>query len=113
MATPPEFGRNKHQALLHESRATVDRLLGTLAEMVDEIDGQMRQSRPRLEGVAVLVARATKQGTKAAALLSETNELVVGMRAKRSDVDDLQDQLNELRALLSGALVRMEVNGDG
>lgn len=102
MATPAEIGKNKHRGLVEDARGGVGRLTRTLAEMVEELDGQRRQARPRLEVMAVLTARAVKQAVTVDGLLGEMQELVAGMRASRSEIDTLHEEMASLRALVMG-----------
>ena len=102
MATPAEVGKNKHRALIEDARAGSERLMRTLAGAIEELERQHRQARPRLDGLAVMTAQAVKQARAVDGLLGEMGELVAGMRATRSEVEDLQEQLEALRVVVAG-----------
>lgn len=102
MATPAEIGKNRHRALIEDARAGALRLRSTLGAAVEELDGQHRQARPRLDGLAVLVAQAVRQAVAVEGYLAEMQELVAGMRASRNEVEELQESVAALRALVAG-----------
>src|SRR5690606_15932948 len=106
MATPAEIGKNKHRALIEDARAGSERLMRTLAELIEELERQHRQARPRLDGLAVMTAQAVRQARALDGLLGEMQELVAGMRATRSEVEDLQEQVEALRAMVIGLAER-------
>jgi ABC-type transporter Mla subunit MlaD len=106
MATPAEVGKNKHRALIEDGRAGMERVMRTLAEMIEEIDTQHRQARPRLDGLAVLAARAVRQAVTVDGLLAEMQDLVAGMRATRTEVEELQEEVAALRAMVAGLVER-------
>jgi ABC-type transporter Mla subunit MlaD len=106
MTTPAEVGKNKHRALIEDARAGSMRLRGTLGELVEELDGQHRQARPRLEGMAVLVAQAVRQAVAVEGYLVGMQELVAGTRASRGEVGDLAEEVEALRALVAGLMER-------
>ena len=82
MATQPEWGKNRHNRLLEDGQALAGRHMRTLGQMVDEVGVQVTQSRPRLDKVATLLAKATKEGARMEALLAELQSLVAGMKAR-------------------------------
>ena len=102
MATPAEVGKNKHKGLIEDARAGSERLMRTLAEVIEELERQHRQARPRLDGLAVMTAQAVRQARALDGLLGEMQELVAGMRATRSEVEDLQEQVEALRVMVVG-----------
>ena len=102
MATPAEIGKNKHKAMIEDARGGSERLMRSLAGMIEELDRQHRQARPRLDGMAVMAAQAVRQARAVDGLLVEMGELVAGMRATRSEVEELQEQLEALRVVVTG-----------
>lgn len=106
MATPAEIGKNKHRALIEDARSGSERLMRSLAGVIEELDRQHRQARPRLDGLALMTAQAVKQARAVDGLLGEMQELVAGMKATRSEVEDLQEQVEALRVLVTGLAER-------
>jgi len=106
MATPAEIGKNKHRALIEDARSGSERLMRSLAGVIEELDRQHRQARPRLDGLALMTAQAVKQARTVDGLLNEMQELVAGMRATRSEVEELQEQVEALRVLVTGLAER-------
>ena len=106
MATPAEIGKNKHRALI-EGRAQWERAVDAVLGRGDrELDRQHRQAQPRLDRLALMTAQAVKQARTVDGLLNEMQELVAGMRATRSEVEELQEQVEALRVLVTGLAER-------
>jgi ABC-type transporter Mla subunit MlaD len=113
MATAPEIGKNRHRALVEDAQAGAMRLRGTLGALVEELDGQHRQARPRLDGLAVLMAQAVRQAVTVEGYLSEMQGLIATARASRGEVDELAESVEALRVLVVGLVERGEVGSRG
>lgn len=97
MPTPAKLGRNRHKALIADTRTEQERLLGALGEMVAEVERQAGMARPSLERVAVLTAQAMKAAARMRRYLDEMHELVATAEPGADEVERLQMQIDKLR----------------
>lgn len=97
MPTPAKLGRNRHKGLIADARIEHDRLLGTMSEMVAEVERQAGMARPSLERVAVLMAQAMKSAARMRRFLDEMHGLVATAEPGADEVERLQMQIDELR----------------
>ena len=72
-----------------------------------ELDQQHRQAQPRLDEAGADGSAGGEAETRTVdGLLNRMQELVAGMRATRSEVEELQEQVEALQVLVTGLAER-------